>query len=289
MHIAHLNPAVVFRKKIQKYAKKGLRYWKSQGSAAMVGKIVSKVKTASTREIPYQKWILHHLPGNKELEKQRKTVFDYQPKISIVIPLYKTPEKYLRQLVDTVKAQTYTNWELCLSDGSGENSPIRKLLESLEASDKRIRVIHNERRLQISENTNVAIQAATGEYIAFADHDDELTPNALFECVKALNQKKQTRILYLGRGQNVYGRTQVFPAAFQAGLQPGSALYGRLSVHLFVVDKNMIQEVGMLRSEFDGAQDYDFIFRCIEAVKPEEICQIPKILYHWRLPCGFHS
>ena len=129
VHIAHLNPAVVFRKKIQKYAKKGLRYWKSQGSAAMVGKIVSKVKTASTREIPYQKWILHHLPGNKELEKQRKTVFDYQPKISIVIPLYKTPEKYLRQLVDTVKAQTYPNWELCLSDGSGEDSPIRKLLE----------------------------------------------------------------------------------------------------------------------------------------------------------------
>ena len=196
VHIAHLNPAVVFRKKIQKYAKKGLRYWKSQGSAAMVGKIVSKVKTASTREIPYQKWILHHLPGNKELEKQRKTVFDYQPKISIVIPLYKTPEKYLRQLVDTVKAQTYTNWELCLSDGSGENSPIRKLLESLEASDKRIRVIHNEKQLQISENTNAAIQAATGEYIAFADHDDELTPNALFECVKALNEKKQTRILY---------------------------------------------------------------------------------------------
>ena len=282
VHIAHLNPAVVFRKKIQKYAKKGLRYWKSQGSAAMVGKIVSKVKTASTREIPYQKWILHHLPGNKELEKQRKTVFDYQPKISIVIPLYKTPEKYLRQLVDTVKAQTYTNWELCLSDGSGENSPIRKLLESLEASDKRIRVIHNEKQLQISENTNAAIQAATGEYIAFADHDDELTPNALFECVKALNEKKQTRILYSDEDKMSMDGHKFFQPHFKPDYNPDLLCTVNYICHLFVVDKNVIQEVGMLRSEFDGAQDYDFIFRCIEAVKPEEICHIPKILYHWR-------
>ncbi|GAB6105270.1 glycosyltransferase family 2 protein [Blautia glucerasea] len=282
VHIAHLNPAVVFRKKIQKYAKKGLRYWKSQGSAAMVGKIVSKVKTASTREIPYQKWILHHLPGNKELEKQRKTVFDYQPKISIVIPLYKTPEKYLRQLVDTVKAQTYTNWELCLSDGSGENSPIRKLLESLEASDKRIRVIHNEKQLQISENTNAAIQAATGEYIAFADHDDELTPNALFECVKVLNEKKQTRILYSDEDKMSMDGHKFFQPHFKPDYNPDLLCTVNYICHLFVVDKNVIQEVGMLRSEFDGAQDYDFIFRCIEAVKPEEICHIPKILYHWR-------
>lgn len=282
VHIAHLNPAVVFRKKIQKYAKKGLCYWKSQGSTAMVGKIVSKVKTASTREIPYQKWILHHLPGNKELEKQRKTVFDYQPKISIVIPLYKTPEKYLRQLVDTVKAQTYTNWELCLSDGSGENSPIRKLLESLEASDKRIRVIHNEKQLQISENTNAAIQAATGEYIAFADHDDELTPNALFECVKVLNEKKQTRILYSDEDKMSMDGHKFFQPHFKPDYNPDLLCTVNYICHLFVVDKNVIQEVGMLRSEFDGAQDYDFIFRCIEAVKPEEICHIPKILYHWR-------
>ena len=268
VHIAHLNPAVVFRKKIQKYAKKGLRYWKSQGSAAMAGKIISKIKTASTREIPYQKWILHHLPGNKELEKQRKTVFDYQPKISIVIPLYKTPEKYLRQLVDTVKAQTYTNWELCLSDGSGENSPIR--------------VIHNEKQLQISENTNAAIQAATGAYIAFADHDDELTPNALFECVKALNEKKQTRILYSDEDKMSMDGHKFFQPHFKPDYNPDLLCTVNYICHLFVVDKNVIREVGMLRSEFDGAQDYDFIFRCIEAVKPEEICHIPKILYHWR-------
>ena len=102
-----------------------------------------------------------------------------------MIPLYKTPEKYLRQLVETVKAQTYPNWELCLSDGSGENSPIAELLKSLAASDERIRVISHKEPLQISENTNAGIEIATGDYIAFADHDDELTPHSLFECVKA--------------------------------------------------------------------------------------------------------
>ena len=82
-------------------------------SAALVGKVAAKVRTASTREIPYQKWIVRHLPGPKELERQRREKFDFQPKISIVIPLYKTQEKYLRQLVETIKEQTYPNWELC--------------------------------------------------------------------------------------------------------------------------------------------------------------------------------
>lgn len=282
VHIAHLNPAVVFRKKLEKYAKKGLRYWKSQGSAAMVGKIASKVKTASTREIPYQKWILRHLPGSKELEKQRRTRFDYQPRISIVIPLYKTPEKYLRQLVDTVKAQTYPNWELCLSDGSGENSPVRRLLENLAASDERIKVIFHEKQLQISENTNAAIMAASGDYIAFADHDDELTPNALFECVKALNEKKDIRILYSDEDKMSMDGHKFFQPHFKPDYNPDLLCTVNYICHLFVVNREIIRQVGMLRPEFDGAQDYDFIFRCIEAVKPEEICHIPKILYHWR-------
>lgn len=110
--------------KIEKYAKKRNPLLENTGSAALVGKVAAKVRTASTREIPYQKWIVRHLPGPKELERQRREKFDFQPKISIVIPLYKTQEKYLRQLVETIKEQTYPNWELCLSDGSGANSPI---------------------------------------------------------------------------------------------------------------------------------------------------------------------
>ena len=282
VHIAHLQPAVVLSKKIEKYAKKGLRYWRSQGSAALAGKIVAKVKTASTREIPYQKWILKHLPSQKELEKQKREKFDFQPKISIVIPLYKTPEKYLRQLVDTVKAQTYPNWELCLSDGSGADSPIAGLLKSLEASDERIKVVSHDKPLQISENTNAGIEIATGDYIAFADHDDELTPHALFECVKALNKDRKIRVLYSDEDKMSMDGHKFFQPHFKPDYNPDLLCTVNYICHLFVVERNIIDKVGTLRSEFDGAQDYDFIFRCIEAVDPSEIYHIPKILYHWR-------
>ena len=282
VHIAHLQPTVVLRKKVEKYAKKGLRYWRSQGSVALVGKIAAKVKTASTREIPYQKWILRHLPSQKELEKQRREKFDFQPKISIVIPLYKTPEKYLRQLVDTVKAQTYPNWELCLSDGSGADSPIAGLLKELAASDERIKVVSHDQQLQISENTNAGIEIATGDYIAFADHDDELTPHALFECVKALNKDCRIRVLYSDEDKMSMDGHKFFQPHFKPDYNPDLLCTVNYICHLFVVDREIINKVGTLRSEFDGAQDYDFIFRCIEAVDPSEIYHIPKILYHWR-------
>lgn len=282
VHIVHLQKAVVFTKKVEKYAKKGLRYWKNQGSAALVDKMVSKVKTASTREIPYQKWIVRHLPGKKELEKQRREKFEYQPKISIVVPLYKTPEKYLRQLVDTVKEQTYPNWELCLSDGSGEHSPLTPFLKKLEAEDERIRVVYNEKQLQISENTNAGIEISTGDYIAFADHDDELTPHALFECVKALNKNRKIRLLYSDEDKMSMDGHKFFQPHFKPDYNPDLLCTVNYICHLFVVKREIIDKVGMFRSEFDGAQDYDFIFRCVEAVDPSEIFHITKILYHWR-------
>ena len=280
--IVPLRKIEVLAKKVDKYAKKGIRYWKSQGGAALAGKIISKVKTASTREIPYQKWITRHLPGKAELEKQRRTKMKYSPKISIVVPLYKTPEKYLRRLVESVQEQTYSNWELCLSDGSGADSPVAGILKQLAASDKRIKVIPHDSALQISENTNSAIEAATGNFIAFADHDDELTPHALFECVKALNDHPGTLVVYSDEDKMSMDGHKFFQPHFKPDYNPDLLCTVNYICHLFVVSRKVIDQVGMLRKEFDGAQDYDFIFRCVEAVKDEEIYHVPKILYHWR-------
>ena len=280
--IVPLRKIEVLAKKVDKYAKKGIRYWKSQGGAALAGKIISKVKTASTREIPYQKWITRHLPGKAELEKQRRTKLKYSPKISIVVPIYKTPEKYLRRLVESVQEQTYSNWELCLSDGSGADSPVAGILKQLAASDKRIKVIPHDNALQISENTNSAIEAATGDFIAFADHDDELTPHALFECVKALNDHPGTLVVYSDEDKMSMDGHKFFQPHFKPDYNPDLLCTVNYICHLFVVSRKVIDQVGMLRKEFDGAQDYDFIFRCVEAVKDEEIYHVPKILYHWR-------
>ena len=280
--VGPLRRMEVLAKKVDRYAKKGLHYWKTQGGTALAGKIVSKIKTASTREIPYQKWIVRHLPGKAELEKQRRTKLSYSPKISIVVPLYKTPEKYLRRLTESVQQQTYPNWELCLSDGSGTDSPLTGILKELCAKDARIKVITHDRTLQISENTNSAIEAASGDFIAFADHDDELTPHALFECVKALNDHPGTLVVYSDEDKMSMDGHKFFQPHFKPDYNPDLLCTVNYICHLFVVSRSVIEKVGMLRKEFDGAQDYDFIFRCVEAVKDEEIYHVPKILYHWR-------
>ena len=280
--VVPLRRMEVLAKKVDRYAKKGLHYWKTQGGTALAGKIVSKIKTASTREIPYQKWIVRHLPGKAELEKQRRTKLSYSPKISIVVPLYKTPEKYLRRLTESVQQQTYPNWELCLSDGSGTDSPLTGILKELCAKDARIKVITHDRALQISENTNSAIEAASGDFIAFADHDDELTPHALFECVKALNDHPGTLVVYSDEDKMSMDGHKFFQPHFKPDYNPDLLCTVNYICHLFVVSRKVTDKVGMLRKEFDGAQDYDFVFRCVEAVKDEEIYHVPKILYHWR-------
>ena len=277
-----LKKSRIIASKIEKYAEKGYYYWKNQGNRALMRKLVSKLKRTAAEDMSYQKWRRYHMPDKRELEQQRKTKFSYNPKISIVVPLYKTPEKYLRKLVDSVQKQTYENWELCLSDGSGSDSPIKSLLQELSAGDKRIRIVSHEHALQISENTNSAIEIATGDFIAFADHDDELAPHALFECAKILNERPETKILYSDEDKMSMDGRRFFEPNFKSDFNPQLLCTVNYICHLFVASSEVIRQVGMLRREFDGAQDYDFIFRCTERVKEEEIVHIPKILYHWR-------
>lgn len=282
VHVVPLRKADILAKKLDKYVEKGIRYWKSQGAAALAEKVVTKVKNVRQGPPSYQKWIRHHLPDRNELEKQKKTSFGYRPKLSFVVPLYKTPEKYLRRLTESFQEQTYSNWELCFSDGSGAQSPLTELLKELTAKDNRIKYVSHEEPLQISENTNSAIEIATGDFIAFADHDDELTPNALFECVKAINEKPQTLVIYTDEDKMSMDGHKFFQPHFKPDYNPDLLCTVNYICHLFVVSRKVIEKVGGLRSEFDGAQDYDFVLRCVEAVKDEEICHIPKILYHWR-------
>lgn len=278
----HMNPLMVWKRRAWKYAVKGTRYLRSHGARALAGKIFGKVKTIKSQPVVYQKWIERHLPSQAELQKQREMHFEYNPKISIVVPLYKTPENYLKKLVESVKAQTYTNWELCLSDGSGTDSSIRGILQDMQEKDGRIRVLYHEEPLGLSENTNAAIEAAKGDFIAFADHDDELTANALFECVKALNHNQDIHIIYSDEDKMSMDGNKFFQPHFKPDFNIDLLRTVNYICHLFIVRKDVVDRIGTLRREFDGAQDYDFVFRCIEAVKSGEIYHVPKILYHWR-------
>lgn len=269
------------KKKLSSQIHKGINYLQYNGVGPFVQKSFKKVFDVKSRPIIYSQWIQKHLPSERELNAQRREIFPYDPKISIVVPLYKTPEKYLDAFIESVLAQTYKNWELCLSDGSGQNSPLTEILKGYERKDSRIKVIYNERQLHIAENTNEAIKAATGEFIAFSDHDDLLTPNAMYECVKAVNDNMELKVLYSDEDKVTVG-----DKFMQPHMKPDFNIDLLRTVnyicHLFVVKREMIDKVGMLRPEFDGAQDYDFIFRCVEAAEESQIHHIPKILYHWR-------
>ncbi len=278
----HLQPVQLAAEKMNEYCKKGSRYLKLHGPAALAQKVVGKVKNKNKAAVIYQKWLPKHLPSKAELEHQRKEHFSWEPTFSVVVPLYKTPEKYLRALVESLQAQTYGKWELCLSDGSGADSPIRELLKQLQKEESRIKVIDHQEKLQISENTNAAIEAATGEFVVFADHDDELTAHALYECVKVLNEKPETEVLYSDEDKMTMDGHKFFQPHFKPDYNVDLLCTVNYICHLFVAKKTLIDEVGMLRREFDGAQDYDFIFRCVEHAGAEKIHHIPKILYHWR-------
>lgn len=281
IHMVPLSRAVILKNKAEKYAVRGLQYLKSQGPSALADKIAGKIHNVRLKPMPYEKWIVRHLPDKRELQAQRREVFQKEPKISIVVPLYRTPEKYLKRLIESVKQQTYTNWELCLSDGSGKDSVLPQILEKY-SEDSRIKTVFSESGLRISENTNAAIGLATGDYIAFVDHDDELTPNALYECVKAVNQKDNVRILYSDEDKMTMDGHKFFQPHFKPDFNMDLLRTVNYICHLFVAERGLLERVGFLCPEFDGAQDYDLILRCVEAAAAEEIVHIPKILYHWR-------
>ncbi|MGN8631069.1 glycosyltransferase family 2 protein [Blautia sp. HCP3S3_G3] len=280
VHKMGLGVGEILAGKARKYQKRGMDYLRAHGMKALAVKSIRKVAQMRNRPVEYSKWLPKHLPSTSELEKQRKTVFHFSPKISIVVPLYKTKPEYLEQLITSVKDQTYSNWELCLSDGSGADSPLKDLLEKYRQEDARIKVISHDSPLRIAENTNAAIGIATGDYIAFGDHDDVLTADAFFECVKAINADPQIEVLYSDEDKMSFQGDKFFLPHFKPDFNLDLLCTVNYICHLFVAKKELVDRVGLLRPEFDGAQDYDFIFRCVEATS--HICHIPRILYHWR-------
>ena len=265
--------------KIGVYYRKGMRYLKLHGAAGFAKKLVKKAEDYKNRPYPYTKWYPEHMALESELEQQRKTTFAYAPLISIVIPLYNTPIPYLKELLDSVQAQTYPNFQLCLADGS-DNSRTGDYIRENYGTDKRIQYKLLENNAGISENTNEAIKMATGEFIMFSDHDDTLAPNALFEIVKEMNEHPGTDVVYTDEDKVTMDGKRYFDPHFKPDFNLDMLRCNNYICHIFVVKREILEQVGMLRKEFDGAQDFDFILRCCE--KAENIRHVAKILYHWR-------
>lgn len=232
----------------------------------------------SVAEGGYEAWLARHKVDKRTLRRQKHAVFAQKPLISIVIPLYCTPLPYLKELLESVRRQSYENWQLCLADGSPDDKA-KEFIEKHYGREKRIVYRKLEENGGISVNTNEAVALAAGEYLMLCDHDDTLEPDALYEIVKAINDTGAD-VLYTDEDKVSMDGRHYFDPNFKPDFNLFRLRENNYICHIFVVKKSLTDETGLLRSEFDGAQDFDFILRCCE--KAQKITHIPKVLYHWR-------
>ena len=229
----------------------------------------------------YETWIRKNEPDDAGLQKQREEsmAFLYRPLISLVVPVYETDRDMLTKMLDSVLAQTYENWQLCIAEGNSSMSYIREILRSYADRDGRIQIKFLEENRHISGNSNEALSLAEGEFVGFLDHDDELAPPALYEVVRLLNERPGLDIIYSDEDKLDVEGKRSFPF-FKPDWSPALLLSVNYICHFAAMRHSIVRELSGFRKGYDGAQDYDLFLRASRVTS--RIYHIPKILYHWR-------
>lgn len=230
----------------------------------------------------YDRWMQHNTPKAADLARMADTVdvFQYKPLISIIVPVFNTPEQFLREAIDSVLAQVYPHWELCIADDASTQPHVRQVLRDYAAKDDRIKVIFRQENGHISLCSNSALELATGEYIALLDHDDALPPEALYEVAFLLNRHPEADMVYSDEDKLNEDGKRCNPF-FKPDWCPDSFLSRMYTCHFGVYRRAIVTEIGGFRTGYEGSQDYDLVLRFTE--KTNQIFHIPKILYHWRI------
>jgi len=239
--------------------------------------------SSRTGELDYDEWIRENEPDSGQLAIERRIAsqFARQPAISVIVPVYKVPLDVVRELVESVLAQTYEKWELCFAHAWPDGKDVRDYLASLAKKDARIKVTFLEENQGISANSARAFALAGGEYAALLDHDDTLAPFAFYEVVRALNENPGIDFIYSDKDQlKGGGAARRTAPLFKPKWSPEIMLSANYLTHLCVMRAETIRAVGGWRSETDGAQDWDLFLRVIAAAP--RVHHIPKVLYHWR-------
>lgn len=252
--------------------------WERNGVYGIARKTLRRIK-GEPAEAPVPVWnVLTH----KEIKEQRQTVFSQKHVFSILVPLYNTPIHFLKEMVESVAAQTYGGWELCLADGSDEeHQEVGEWCRNYAAKDSRVKYCKLAENKGISDNTNACMELAGGDFIALFDHDDLLTPDALYEAMKVLERNPQVDAIYTDEDKINSDSTVYSEPHFKSDFNLDLLRSNNYICHFFMVRRSIADKVGGLRTEFNGSQDYDFIFRCVE--RSRVVYHIPKVLYHWRM------
>ena len=274
---------------------RGIRYLKRNGLSAALFKASERLSRDGD-EADYEAWLGTHLPDEETLKEQRQTQFKSRYKISILVPAYETSPVFLQELIESVVAQSYTEWELCIADGSSSDVVKNCVMDLVgrycgEIGCNRIKYQKLDKNYGISVNSNKALEMATGDYVGLLDHDDLLAPNALFEVVSMLQTgiceegcviHNKIRAVYSDEDK-IDGHTgRHFDYHKKPEFNLDLLRTNNYICHFFVVSSSVAKKTGGFRTEFNGAQDHDFILRCVENAPKDSIRHIPKVLYHWR-------
>jgi len=256
----------------------------------------AKIKSKMIERRAYKSYGTLSMPSIEEITEQRNTKFDKDITVSILVPLYNTPEKFLREMIQSVLDQTYVKWELCLADGSDDAHSFvgdicRDYMQKDEDTSKsfglaksRIKYEKLTENLGISGNTNKCFEMATGEYIGLFDHDDLLHPCALYEYMKVICAENAD---YVYCDETTFSGDSIdnmITLHFKPDFAPDNLRANNFICHFSVFSAELLKKTGLFRSEFDGSQDHDMIFRLTKAA--QHIVHVPKILYYWRSHAG---
>lgn len=230
----------------------------------------------------YAAWVLECSPSLEEIALMPAKIssFKLRPTISILVPIYNPPEPVLREMIQSVLDQIYPYWELCLADDCSSAPHVKAVLEEYAQIDSRINAVFRTKNGHISAASNSALEVATGEFIALLDHDDVLTPDALYEVVSLLNRHPEADMIYSDEDKLTEAGKRTDPS-FKPDWSPDSFLSRMYICHLGIYRKSIIDKIGGFRLGFEGSQDYDLVLRFTEHTS--QIFHIPKVLYHWRM------
>jgi GT2 family glycosyltransferase len=236
----------------------------------------------SSLDTQFKVWLQQHQLKLADIEFMREELrtFTYTPLFTIIIPVYNTEEIWLRRAIESVQAQLYQNWEMCIVNDASTKNYIVPILNAYAASDPGIRVKHLSENTGIAGASSEALAMATGEFIGLLDHDDELTPDALWEVASRLNRNPELDLVYSDEDKLTADGARVDPF-FKPDWSPDLLLSMNYIAHFAVFRRSLLEAIGGFRSGYEGAQDYDLLLRLTE--KTDRIAHAPKILYHWRM------
>ncbi|VVM07033.1 O-antigen biosynthesis protein [Methylacidimicrobium cyclopophantes] len=213
--------------------------------------------------------------------RRRIEELDAFPLISVLMPVYETPEPWLRKAIDSVRFQIYPRWELCIADDASSSPHVRKVLEEYAQVDSRIHVVWRAENGHISRCSNSALALAKGTWVALLDHDDELAEEALYLVAELILRNPEIRLIYSDQDVIDANGKRSDPY-FKPDFSYDLLLSQNYIFHLDVYHAGLMRELGGFRPAFDGSQDHDLALRFVERIRPEQIRHIPRILYHWR-------